>query len=141
MKQQVKYIYRKIELDQFASFEENFNASNQEIQFETETSFSFDKEHLVLCCKLTTQTTQDDKPLLKAQLLNYFEIEPQSIESLCTDKKITFAPELLVQFASLSYGTLRGVIFTKTITSPLAELVLPPVYFSNLIDKPFIAER
>ena len=86
---QVKYKYNKIELEQFAMFEEN------------------------------------DNP------------EIASIVRLHKDGQIIFAPQLLVQFASFCYGTMRGVIYTKTLGSSLNNYILPPVYFGNLIDKGF----
>ncbi|MDO5447972.1 MAG: hypothetical protein Q4F34_09360, partial [Prevotellaceae bacterium] len=72
---------------------------------------------------------------------SYFNIQPESIAILTQDGKILFPPQLLVQFASLCYGAMRGVIFTKTQGSVLSNYVLPPVYFSILIDKGFVVEE
>lgn len=134
---QVKYKYNKIELEQFAMFEENDNPEIAEVQFQTEAQFSFDKENNILCSKITVNMLKNEKPLVKAELRSFFDIAPESIVRLHKDGQIIFAPQLLVQFASFCYGTMRGVIYTKTLDSSLNNYILPPVYFGNLIDKGF----
>lgn len=140
MEQQVRYKYRKMELEQFASFEENIDKSIEEVQFQTETQFSFDKEEHVLCCTITTNMTQKGNPLLKCELRSYFDIDPKSLDGLRKDGKIIFFPGILVQFASLGYGTVRGIMYAKTIGTQLADFILPPIYFGTLIDKSFTVE-
>lgn len=140
MDTQVLYKYIKMELEQFAMFEENYNPEVKEVQFQTESQFSFDKENSVLCSRIVVNMSASDKPLVKTVLKSYFEIQPESVDRIRQDNTIVFAPALLVQFVSLCYGSLRGVIFSKTSGTPLANCILPPVYFGNLIDKAFIVE-
>lgn len=141
MEQQVMYKYSKMELEQFAMFEENYNSEIIEVQFQTEAQFSFDKENSVLCSRIVVNMSVGEKPLVKAELKSYFDIQPESVKGLKQDGKILFAPPLLVQFASLCYGSMRGVIYTKTIGTPLSNYILPPVYFGNLIDRGFAVDE
>lgn len=138
MEQTIKYRYNKMELAQFATFEESLDKSVNEVQFQTEVQFSFDKQNSVLCCRVTVNMLQEEKPLLKAELCNYFDIPEQTKEALNREGKLEFPIPLLVQFASLGYGSIRGVLFAKTTGSPLADFVLPPVYFDKLINNPFV---
>lgn len=138
MEQIIKYRYNKMELTQFATFEESLDKSVNEVQFQTEVQFSFDKQNSVLCCRVTVNMLQEEKPLLKAELCNYFDIPEQTKEALNREGKLEFPIPLLVQFASLGYGSIRGVLFAKTTGSPLADFVLPPVYFDKLINNPFV---
>ena len=141
MEPQVMYRFSKMELEQFAMFEENCNPEPTEVQFHTEAQFSYDKSNYTLCSKIIVSMSNQDKPLLKAELKSYFDLLPDSIEPLRKDGHILFAPNLLVQFASLCYGSIRGVIFTKTSGTPINNYILPPVYFANLIDKGFVVEE
>ena len=141
MEQQVMYKYNKMELEQFAMFEENCNPEPKEVQFQTEAQFSYDTDNYILCSKIIVNMSAQEKPLVKAELKSYFNLLPESVESLRKDGRITFAPPLLVQFASLCYGSIRGVIFTKTMGTPLNSFIVPPVYFGNLIDKGFVVEE
>mgnify|MGYP002309163062 CR=1 FL=1 len=138
MEQTIKYRYNKMELVQFATFEESLDKSVSEVQFQTEVQFSFDKHNSALCCRVTVNMLQEEKPLLKAELCNYFDIPEQTKEALNREGKLEFPIPLLVQFASLGYGSIRGVLFAKTTGSPLADFVLPPVYFDKLINNPFV---
>ena len=131
------YRYSEMRLAQFAIFEENYNSAHNDIEFQAEVQFSFDAEHSILCCSITEKITDRQTPLVKAQLNSYFDIQAESIDMLRHDGKISFPPSLLVQYASLCYGSLRGVIFAKTADTPLSRYVIPPVYFANTIDKSF----
>ena len=138
MNQQITYKYSRIDLEQFAMFEENYDAAVNEVKFQTDIQFSFDKGNNVLCSKIIITASQVEKPVLKACLCSYFEIEPESVKNLLQDAKIVFNPYLLVQFSSLCYGSMRGVIYTKTIGSPLNSFILPPIYLDKVIDKAFV---
>lgn len=140
MEQQVMYRFSKMELEQFAMFEENCNPEPKDVQFQTEAQFSYDTDNYILCSKIIVNMSAQEKPLVKAELKSYFNLLPESVENLRKDGRITFAPPLLVQFASLCYGSIRGVIFTKTMGTSLNSFIVPPVYFGNLIDKGFVIE-
>lgn len=135
--QQVMYRFSRMELAQFALFDENFPVDENEVQYQTEVQFSFDKDLAVLCSKIVINECYNDKPLLKAELNSFFEIKKESLDLLRQDGHIIFTPMLLVQFASLCYGSMRGVIFAKTINTPLCNFILPPVYFANIVNKGF----
>jgi hypothetical protein len=140
MENQVLYQYGKIELEQFAMFPENYSKDAQGIDFETEVQFSLDKEQSVLSCTIIANMYNGDKQLIKAELKSLFNIKPESISELKKDGRIVFAPTILIQFASLCYGSMRGVIFAKTMNTPLCDFVIPPIFFGNIIDKPFVVE-
>ena len=140
MENQIKYRFRRMELEQFAMFKENYNKDIKEVQFQTEVQFSFYKGISVLCCRISVDMSAIDKPLAKIVLKSFFEIHPDSLKLLLKEDKIVFPPVPLVQFASLCYGAIRGVLFAKTQDTPLAGYVLPPVYFGNIIDKGFEVE-
>lgn len=64
-----------------------------------------------------------------------------SIEQMRNENgQLVFVPQVLVQFASLNYGSLRGALFLKTQGSPLADYVLPPMFFGQIVDKAFMVE-
>ena len=44
------------------------------------------------------------------------------------------------RFASLCYGTLRGVMHIKTLNTPLNGFILPPLYFGEVIKTLFVAQ-
>lgn len=137
MEKQVQYKFSRMELAQFATFDEAYSPDVKEVKFQTNAQFSFDKEHNIICSSITVIVSAQSSTLIKAELRSYFDLLPESIETLREDQSIVFPPEVLIQFASLCYGSMRGVLFAKTIGSPLADFILPPVFFNSIITSGF----
>ncbi|MFW9607824.1 MAG: hypothetical protein ACMV14_05245 [Prevotella sp.] len=138
---QLLYKYAKIDLEQFAIFEENISSPIGEVKFECVVQFDYDKEHDVLCSKLIMTMKDGDKTLLRAVMCSYFIIAKESVEQITNDKaQLIFTPMVLVQFASLNYGSLRGALSVKCQNTPLADYVLPPIYLGQTIDQSFIVD-
>ncbi len=135
---EIIYKYCKIELEQFAILEDTYQSDMGDTQIQTGVQFSYDQDQHIICCDTSVILIQGDKTLLKTQLKSYFDLQPESVEALKEDGAIVFDEPLLIQFASLSYGSLRGVIYAKTLNTPFNNFILPPVYFSSIIDKPFV---
>lgn len=139
--EQLYYKYAKMDLEQFAIFEENIPFQLNEVKFDTLAQFDYDKEQNVLCSKLTLTMIDKDKPLLKAVMCSYFLIAQESVDQIVNEKgQLIFTPTTLVQFASLNYGSLRGALYLKCQETKLAGSVLPPVYFGQIIDKAFVVD-
>lgn len=137
MEPQIQYKYIKIDTQQFAIFEENITADMRSIPYELETQFSYDSGRRVLSNKMVVRASKDDKPVLKADVRSYFEIDAESIDALRVEGSIVFPVSILVQFASFNYGTMRGIIHSKAAGTPLGAFILPPAYLQELIKKPF----
>lgn len=137
----VMYRYAKMELEQFAMFEENLNEEHGEIQLQTEAQFKYDKAQKVLCSKITVTFSNGETPLMRAVINSYFLIHQDSISRI-TDSEghLVFPTSVLVQFASLNYGSLRGMIHLKTLGTKLSGYILPPIFFNEIITKDYIAE-
>lgn len=137
----VMYKYAKIELGQFAMFEENFTEECNQIQLQTEAQFKYDKAQRLLCSKITVTFSNKETPLMRAVGNSYFAIHEDSINEI-TDRKgrVIFPISILVQFSSLNYGSLRGMIHLKTLNTKLSGYILPPMFFNKIITKDYIVE-
>lgn len=140
MEKEIAYRFEKMQLEQFAMFLENYSPGMKNIAYSTETKFSFDKLQNVICSTISINMSCADKPLAKIVLSSFFKIKTESADVLTNDSRIIFPPSILVQFASLCYGSLRGVLFAKTAGTPLNNYILPPVHFNSIIDRPFTAD-
>ncbi len=137
----VMYRYAKMELEQFAMFEENLNDEHGEIQLQTAAQFKYDKAQHVLCSKISVTFSNGETPLMRAVINSYFLIHQDSINRI-TDSEghLIFPTSVLVQFASLNYSSLRGMIHLKTLGTKLSGYILPPIFFNEIITKDYIAE-
>ena len=82
---QLLYKYAKIDLEQFAIFEENISSPIGEVKFECVVQFDYDKEHDVLCSKLIMTMKDGDKTLLRAVMCSYFISSKESVEQITID--------------------------------------------------------
>lgn len=140
MEKQLHYRYSKITLDEFALLEETCDAKAS-INFNNEIQFNFDTKSGVVQCVDTLTAKQNEKKLFKISVSAYFQIKPEDVTSLKTGNKYTIPIGILIQFASLNYGTLRGVLFSKLQDTMFNFIVVPPLYMQQIIKEPFIVEE
>lgn len=129
----IQYRFIKMDLTQFSPEWDRYDSKNPTIGIETNFSFSYNKSEGVLKCTTNLQFIQENQIFLKSELQTFFEITKDSIEGLTSEDVITIPKELLCQFASLSYGSYRGVIYMKSINTSLSNLILPPMYLDVVI--------
>lgn len=141
MNQQILYKYVKVETVQFATFEENFKQDVADATFQTETYFSFDQAQGVLVNSMKVTVLQQSSVILKIAMESYFKVAEESLCALTKDNKIEFPQSFLQQLASLSFGTLRGVVVAKTEGTMLSNFILPPTDIGNMIDKSFVVDN
>jgi hypothetical protein len=122
-----------MDLTQFSPELEIFDPSNESIGIETNFNFSFNKTERILKCVINLTFIQDNQPFLKCELQTFFEISKESIEEQTNDNFVIFPKGLLCQFASLAYGSFRGIIYMKTINTNICNLILPPMYLNEVI--------
>lgn len=126
METSIGYKFVGLDLKQFATFEEDYNNDEHDIEISCKFTFAYNFAKNLVCCSNSILMTKNGNALIKTDLDAYFAIAPASVEAL-TDKGHIVLPEgLQAQFASLTYGTMRGVIFTKTLNTPLNQIILPP---------------
>ena len=126
MDKEILYQFIGLEILQFATFEENFSDVNAEVEISNNFQFSYNFEDRTVRCVTSVLFTQNTAVVLKCELASFFYLECGTAESFTKNGTFHAPSELLAQFASLAYGSIRGVIFTKTIGSPLNKIILPP---------------
>ena len=136
MESPIKYKLVKMDLPQFATFEEEYKPEDAEIEFFNRFQFAYNfDDHLVLC-KTIIEISKEKKLLLKADFDCIFKIEEKSAQSLENDTEAIVPPILLAQFASLAYGSLRGALYVKTLGTPFNSIILPPNDIFSVFKEP-----
>lgn len=132
MAKEILYQFICMELVQFATFEDCYVENDEDIEITNKFQFSYNFDENVMCCTSSVILSKENRIFLKADLASYFSIEPSSAESLKESEDFIAPAELLAQFASLTYGSIRGVIFAKTMGTALNNIILPPNDVRNL---------
>ncbi len=97
-------------------------------------------EHHVRCISTFTYK-QGDNALLNLELSCFFEIEEKAFEGLKDGDKRVIPVEFLRYMATISVGTARGVIHSKTEGTSLSSVVLPPINLVEAIKEPFVMKE
>lgn len=136
MADQLFYKFLKLDLAQFATFESNdFDVENL-LDFATTFRFAYNRDSKAVCCTTSVIISQKANVILKADLNSMFEILSESVQALTDDGYFTLSTSLLTQFASLGYGSMRGVIYAKTIGTPFDKIILPPNDLQQIFTSP-----
>ncbi len=136
METSILFKFVKMDLVQFATFTEGFKVEDAEMEIFNRFQFAYNfEEHLVLC-KTIIELSKQEKILLKADFDCMFKIDPKSASAIETPTEATIPQGLLAQFASLSYGSLRGVIYAKATGTPFSNFILPPNDVTSFFKEP-----
>ena len=129
----IQYRFIKMDLTRFSPEWDRYNTGDPSVGIETNFNFSFNKSEGILKCVTNLTFIQNNQVFLKSELQTFFEITKESIDELTNENVITIPRGLLCQFASLAYGSFRGVIYMKAINTTLSNLILPPMYLDEVI--------
>jgi hypothetical protein len=141
MENKIFYKFIKLDLAQFATFCCDNAVGDEPLVLSNSFKFSYNFDEEVVCCTTMIVVTKGDAPMLKAELNSYFKIQTESVKAITNDDSVSLPIELMTQFASLCYGSMRGVLYIKTIGTPLNDMVLPPSDIQNLFTSPATFKR
>ena len=121
------------ELLQFAVFENELPQGFNETSITTNVKFFYNGNIRVLKCVTEGLYSHKEKTFAKISNAMYFEIAEKTVKNLSIDKKISVPQEILSYFASLTYGSLRGMCTLKGDEFKVPLPILPPVNFNEII--------
>lgn len=104
-----------------------------EINARTNIKFSYNSLKHVIKGSVYIAMSEDDHEFLEMQMDAYVEISESSANEMATEDGVLLPRGLQCQIASFCYGALRGVMYLKTLNTPLESIVLPPLEFRDVI--------
>ncbi len=141
MTNQLFYRFIKLELTQFEVLEAGRIDDEKPVELSSTFKFSYSFDNEVVCCTTTIIITKDLSQILKTELNSYFKMQADSVASITDNEEVILPIGLMTQFASLSYGSMRGIIYAKTIGTPLDKFVLPPNDIKTIFTNPVIFRK
>lgn len=133
----IQYRLQGFDLPQFNIHLENYG-SKSETKVMTNIAFAYNKDKCVVKSSVFIEMLQDDKKFLVMQMDAYVKIKGGSEKQMITEKGIRLPCLLQCQFASFCYGALRGVMYLKTLNTPLQNIILPPLELHDVIKNDII---
>lgn len=135
MEKKILYRFSKMDLRQFATFEENYG-DGKDIAMNCAYQFAYSSENNIVRSVLSLKMSKNELPLIKAELDIYFGLHPESAAAMTDEEYVVLPANLLRQFASLCYGSMRGILYVKTQGTPLSDIILPPSNMQDIFTEP-----
>lgn len=132
----IRFRLCKAEIKQFAVFEENDIADKSEVQIKANFKVRFDEEESVVFNECTVSFVNQEKPIVKASVELGYQLTPETVEGLTKNDVFTLPQELLMYFATHTYGAVRGVLMAKLENNPV-QLLLPLMEINGQSIPPF----
>ena len=129
----IPYRIHQIQTKQFAIFPENLNLSNDNIVIQTGFGFGYSRELDSIRCTAKFDYVQDERLVLTSEIQCFFAISEEGRDVLLKSKVIPV--DFLRYMATITTGTARGIIHSKTEGTPVNYLVLPPINVTENIDR------
>ena len=103
--------------------------------------FAYNFEQNVIKSILNVEFSHKEKTALRIQLCTFVAISEDTVTALEKDGKIVVPADFLAQCASFGHGALRGIMYLKTMNTPLEGIVLPPVVYGEMFKKPITFDK
>lgn len=135
------YRFKNISVEQFATLSEELSNSLP-LDFETQLSFQFYQEEKVIVSRSIVSLIQGNELKLKSVFDCSFEIKEESLIQITQeDGSVIFPRSVLIQLASLNYGTLRGIIVERTKGTCFSSVFLPPLFVGEIIKEDLVVKK
>ena len=131
----IPYRIHQIKTQQFAIFPERL-VNQSQVLIKSDFSFGVNKELTNIKCNTKISYTQDENLLLIIEVTCLFDIDKDASKQLLEAGRIEV--DFLRYLATITTGTIRGIIHTKTEGTSLNLIVLPPINLMDAIKNDFI---
>lgn len=137
MKENILFAMQNITIDQFAILGDKIPTDGH---VTTEIEIGMDKENCGVAIRFRiTYLTADDTTVLVIQVTCIFAIKEEDWKTfVLEDGKVSIPHDLLAHFAMHTFGTMRGILYCKTVDSPLGAVILPPTNVDKLVPEEFV---
>jgi len=135
MEKGIYYKFVKMDLTQFATFDDGMSITDGgEVSVGVNHRFAYGFDSGMVLCKTIVHYSLYQSTLLKAELDCFFQIDEDSANRLEKEgNEITLPKGLMRQFASLSYSSLRGIIYARTTGTQLNSIILPLIDVTDVV--------
>lgn len=131
----IPFRIRQIKTQQFAMFPDLL-VNGEEVTVESEFGFGVNNEVTDIRCVAKVSYFQGEKLLLTTEVHCFFEVSSEGSQEIAKQGRIEVG--FLRYLATISTGTVRGIIHTKTENTALNVVVLPPINLVEAIKEDFV---
>ena len=139
-KNNIKYRIDSINQEEFSLNIEGVDLSNMndltlKFQYKMETLLKMNEDLILV--KPSVRLLYNDTPVLTASVIVSYSV--QTLEDAFSidrdNQQINIKADILPAFIGAAYSTLRGIVYVRTVDTPLATYPIPMIEMQTLINK------
>ena len=139
-KNNIKYRIDSITQEEFSLNIEGVDLSKMndntlKFQYKMETLLKMNEN--IILVKPSARLLYDDSPVLTASVIVSYSV--QTLEDAFSidrdNQQINIKADILPAFIGAAYSTLRGIVYARTVDTPLATYPIPMIELQTLINK------
>lgn len=139
-KNNIKYRIDSISQEEFSLNIEGVDLSNMndltlKFQYKMETLLKMNEDLILV--KPSVRLLYNESPVLTASVIVSYSVQTLD-DAFSIDRdnqQINIKADILPSFIGAAYSTLRGIVYTRTIDTPLATYPIPMIELQTLISK------
>lgn len=128
----------KINTEQFAIIEDNYNADDTNINIGLEAKLGVDMDNATLKISLKFKVNQSNYPFIIIEVSCEFEISELSM--IQKENKLIIPKEKVINLMEFVTNTARGVLHAKTENSNFNQYVIPKIDIEEFVSEEAIFE-
>lgn len=139
-KNNIKYRIDSINQEEFSLNIEGVDLSNMndltlKFQYKMETLLKMNEDLILV--KPSVRLLYNDSPVLTASVIVSYSVQTlDNAFSIDRDnQQINIKADILPSFIGAAYSTLRGIVYVRTVDTPLATYPIPMIELQTLINK------
>ena len=137
---EIKYKLTGFDLMRFSPNYGNVD-SEKDIEGNFGFDFAYNNERHTVRVIINMTLKQELEEILAIEFATYVELAEESLPMLVKESTLTLSRAMQAQYASFGYGALRGVMYLKTINTPIESIIAPPLFleeqFKEDVEIPF----
>lgn len=128
----ISYRIKSMQVTHSCITPENYSTESKAQIYNT-ISFAMVIKDESLFCKHSLIISKNGNSFVEITLETIFSITSESIKEMISEGIMKIPRSFLIQCGSISYGTLRGVILQRAGDKGLSNIIIPPVFISNIV--------
>lgn len=133
MEKNISFRMAVIQVPQFAILQDKAPNLDNVFNIDTQFQFKIDANNKMIGCLASIKYRLEDTVFLIADVFCGFAIHPENWDSLIVKGKISFSKNFLRHITLHTIGTARGIIYSRTESTPFSMFILPPINVEEAI--------
>lgn len=129
----IPFKLRKINTEQFAIIEDAYNNQVEDVNLEVHVTFGINSESASIISIIKFQFKQNEKSFLIVEVSCEFSVEKTKWSEFHKGEKIIIPHDFLRHLATITVGTTRGVLHSKTTNTKFNEFIIPTIDITQIL--------